>query len=78
MEKANLYEADLSGANLEQANLLRADLRGTNLTNVNLDKTNLTGAIYGKIIASEKEKKQIDTIFPQGFNPIKAGMILIE
>jgi len=35
-EKANLYEADLCGANLRGANLGGADLRGANLYAANL------------------------------------------
>ena len=49
------------------------------MTNADLEQTNLSGAIYRKISTLEKETKENpNTIFSQGFDPIKAGMIRIE
>jgi hypothetical protein len=42
--KANLYEADLRGADLREANLYEADLRGANLRGADLGGANLRGA----------------------------------
>jgi len=45
---ANLYKADLSGANLYGANLSKANLIGANLYEANLSKANLYEAnLYG-------------------------------
>jgi uncharacterized protein YjbI with pentapeptide repeats len=45
---ANLYGANLDGANLTRANLYGANLDGANLTRANLDGANLYGAnLYG-------------------------------
>ena len=43
-ERANLYEANLYGANLREANLYGANLYGANLREANLYGTNLYGA----------------------------------
>ena len=43
-ERADLYNADLSGANLSEANLSDADLSGSNLYEANLYKADLSGA----------------------------------
>ena len=44
LSKANLFEADLSGANLSRANLSRANLSGANLFEANLSRADLSGA----------------------------------
>ena len=43
-KKANLNEADLSGANLRGANLNEANLRGADLRGADLSRANLSGA----------------------------------
>ncbi len=43
-ERADLYGANLSGANLSRANLSGADLSGANLSGANLSRANLYGA----------------------------------
>ena len=43
-KRADLYGADLSGANLSRANLFGANLYGANLSRVNLSGANLSGA----------------------------------
>jgi uncharacterized protein YjbI with pentapeptide repeats len=68
---ANLTDASLINANLTAANLGldnlggATSLRGANLTNAILDRTNLSGAVFDK-----------RTVFPVGFDPNAAGMIL--
>lgn len=62
LDNADLREADLQGGTLQKANLLGADLREAKLDNANLE-----GAAYN-----------LKTKFPQGFNPAKQKMILIE
>ena len=42
--QANLYKADLSGADLSRANLSEADLYGANLSRANLSEADLYGA----------------------------------
>ena len=68
---ADLSEADLSGANLRNANLqftnlFAANLSAANLKGVNLNEANLQKALFDEM-----------TIFPQGFDPIKAGACLM-
>ena len=47
-ERANLFRADLSGANLHGANLFDANLSGADLSCANLSGANLSGAdLYG-------------------------------
>jgi uncharacterized protein YjbI with pentapeptide repeats len=63
--RARFQKADLSGANLTGADLSRANLRGTNLSGANLTSTNLSKAEYNA-----------STVFPAGFDPQAAGMVL--
>lgn len=68
---ANLRGADLTGALLQEADLSKASLAGArlygaNLFNANLNHTNLRGVLYDP-----------QTQFPSGFDPTKAGAILI-
>jgi uncharacterized protein YjbI with pentapeptide repeats len=68
---ANLINASLIGANLTGANLGldnlggATSLQGANLTNAVLDRANLSGALFDE-----------RTVFPAGFDPIAAGMVL--
>ena len=69
--RANLSKANLTGLNLRQSRLMNADLSNTNLSktklfDANLEGANLEGAIYNA-----------ETIFPTGFDPVKAGAYLI-
>jgi hypothetical protein len=68
---ADLSGADLRGAiineaNLSEANLSGADLSGAKLGYTNLSGANLSGAKYDK-----------NTNWPRGFDPQKAGAILV-
>jgi len=65
---ANLYEANLAGANLAGANLDRAYL-----TEADLRKVNLAGARANELVARAKANEL--TIWPEGFDPVAAGVI---
>jgi hypothetical protein len=54
--------ANLTGANLLGAFLFNADLSGANLIGANL-----SGAVY-----------DADTTWPEGFDPVAAGAVLVE
>ncbi len=64
LRSANLYGANLYGANLSGANLSSVDLRGADLRGADLRGVNLYGARYSQ-----------GTLFPDGFDPMKAGMV---
>ncbi len=70
LEGANLKGVDLWGADLWGANLKGANLEGANLEGANLERANLEGARY-----SYKDTVK-DTVWPQDFDPEKAGAII--
>jgi len=90
MEKANfanasLINANLTGADLRDANLTEANLAGANLTNTkligtNLQKAELTEADLSKAIIENANFEGVsyaeNTLWPNNFNPQKAGAIL--
>ena len=53
--------------NLEGDRLRGADLSGCDLSGFNLSKADLTGGKYN-----------LETIFPEGFDPSSAGMIKVD
>ncbi len=59
--------ADLRSANLQNANLSDADLSGADLSTADLTGADLLGAQYNT-----------ETIFPLGFDPVAAGMVLVS
>jgi uncharacterized protein YjbI with pentapeptide repeats len=61
---ADLSGTDLSGANLADANLIEVNLSGANLSGANLSRAYLEGA-----------KADVDTVWPEGFDPEAAGVI---
>ncbi|MBD2018562.1 pentapeptide repeat-containing protein [Microcoleus sp. FACHB-53] len=65
--KSNLYKANLSGAKLGNSDMRNADLRGADLSNTNLYSVNIQKAYFDE-----------ETIFPQDFNPLNAGMIYLS
>lgn len=67
LRKAILREASLKQTVLIGADLRDADLREADLQNAELNEASLSGARYSA-----------GTVFPSGFNPIAAGMKLIE
>lgn len=84
LERADLTFADFSdtcmlaqggsgGANLEGANLKGAELRGANLKGANLSGADLRAA---KMKGAYPEGAYYDgqTLFPDGFDPVKLGM----
>jgi hypothetical protein len=71
---ANLSFADLTGADLTRANLEGANLGWTNLTEANLEGADLTGAnLQGADLTGAKANE--DTTWPEGFDPVAAGVI---
>ena len=70
LSEANLVKANLSGADLRGSDLRGADLRMANLRGANLNETELNGAILNGAIVDQ------NTIYPVGFDPIDAGVIL--
>lgn len=89
---ANLDHADLSACNLDSADLRGSSLRGTKLVGANLRgaqlcRDNLGGptSLHGADLSSANldgadltgAEYDLFTIFPRGFDPHKAGCILV-
>ncbi len=64
LQRANLAGVNLQGADLSWAGLLRADLQRANLSGANLAEADLHGAVADE-----------DTAWPEGFDPVAAGVI---
>jgi len=77
LQQADLGGTDLSGANLEGANLRKAFLGGADLQNANLEGANLEGALYTDNSSPRMIPPVGPTIFPHGFVPQAAGMVLV-
>ena len=74
LRRENLKGADLTGANLRRADLTGADLTEANLEGANLKRANLEGAnLEGADLTEAKADE--DTTWPQGFDPVAAGVI---
>jgi uncharacterized protein YjbI with pentapeptide repeats/stress response protein SCP2 len=74
--RANLSKANLSGLKLRQWRLINADLSNANLSKTNLFDANLEGAnLEGAKL--QQALYNAETIFPTGFDPVKAGAYLI-
>lgn len=67
MERADLRDADFDGCNLGDTNLQYALLQGADFAGAGLREANLKFAFY-----------DARTVFPIGFDPITAGMILVD
>ena len=76
LRSSTLNRANLVGVNLTGANLIKANLTFTNLTNANLINANLTGADLTNAILT-KAKYSEKTKWPEGFDPVAAGAILV-
>jgi len=75
--RANLSKANLTGLNLRTSQLMKANLSNANLSNTNLLKANLEGAnLEGAKV--QQALYNAETIFPRGFDPVKAGACLID
>jgi uncharacterized protein YjbI with pentapeptide repeats len=82
LEEANVKYADLSYTNLAGANLRNTALVGSDLSNAqlvwaelygaNLEDTKVDGALFDSAYYDNK------TRWPLGFDPIKAGAILVS
>ena len=76
LSMANLSKANLTGLNLRSSQLMKADLSNANLSNTNLLMANLEGAnLEGAKLQQALYNAQ--TVFPRGFDPVKAGACLI-
>ncbi|MEG4856329.1 pentapeptide repeat-containing protein [Microcoleus sp. K1-B6] len=74
--RANLTKANLTGLNLRESKLMKADLSNANLSDTNLLMANLEGAnLEGSKLQQALYNAQ--TVFPRGFDPVKAGAYLI-
>ena len=82
---AYLARADFSGSNLSKARFVGAYLRGAVLTGADLSGADFTravlnGAHLGFTILSgtnfEQAKANRNTIWPKGFDPVTAGVVL--
>ncbi|MEG4245301.1 pentapeptide repeat-containing protein [Microcoleus sp. MON2_D6] len=74
--RANLSKANLTGLNLRESKLMKADLSNANLSDTNLLMANLEGAnLEGAKLQQALYNAQ--TVFPRGFDPVKAGACLI-
>ncbi|WP_289501230.1 pentapeptide repeat-containing protein [Gloeocapsopsis sp. IPPAS B-1203] len=73
---ANLTATNLSGADLRAARLMNMDLSHANLSHANLLGANLEGANLQNVKLQEA-LYNTNTVFPDGFDPIKAGAYLI-
>ncbi len=69
LSQTNLRGADLSYANLSEANLQSSDLRGASLIG-----TDLRAALLETADLKEADYDPVTTRFPQGFDPVYAGM----
>ena len=63
----SLQRVDLGGANLRGTNLRSADLSGANLSGADLSEAHLGSARYNA-----------DTKWPEGFDPVAAGAVLVD
>jgi uncharacterized protein YjbI with pentapeptide repeats len=64
---SNLQRADLRGARLWSSHLGYANLRGANLSDADLSGSILAGAVY-----------DAHTRWPEGFDPVTAGAVLVR
>ena len=73
--EANLVGAKLEGANLSGVWLINSNLRGANLYGADLREANLRGA---DLTGANLERAVADgrTVWPDGFDPVAAGVIL--
>ena len=80
-ERADLYKADLSGANLSGANLYKVNLRGANLHRANLYKSDLSGAnlyesglIRANLIGAKLYKADLSEAYLNGADLSEANL----
>ena len=68
LSRQDFSDANLSGAYLSGADLTEADLTGARLSGARLSGADLIGARLSGAIADS------ETIFPDGFDPVDAGV----
>jgi uncharacterized protein YjbI with pentapeptide repeats len=77
LERADLRGADLAGADLARTTLDKADLNWAVLNGANLEGSDLREALIGKGTHLSGANYSISTYWPVGFDPKKAGAVLI-
>jgi hypothetical protein len=81
LSHADLWGADLCDANLRYANLSHADLRGANLSHASLGNADLSHADLCDANLRRADlcdaKADADTIWPDGFDPVAAGVEML-
>jgi uncharacterized protein YjbI with pentapeptide repeats len=78
LEAANLMEANLQSAYLVSSDLNHANLEGANLEKANLQNANLAKITFNENTKWTNAKYNIETIWPEGFDPDGAGAIFVE
>ncbi len=78
LQWANLREADLTLVNLDDAKLSEANLSTAILLEADLNRTDLSRAKYSKNSEDWSGASIMDTIWPHGFDPEKAGAIRVD
>ena len=77
LREANLDDALLGNANLEGANLEGANLQGANLHRAILNRANLKQALLD-LARLDGAKADAETVWPAGFDPHRAGVVLTD
>jgi uncharacterized protein YjbI with pentapeptide repeats len=73
---ANLKGANLKGTILKGARLSRANLAGASLVSADLSDADLGGADLGRADFTQAQYSK-ETVWPGGFDPVRAGAILV-
>jgi uncharacterized protein YjbI with pentapeptide repeats len=77
LRRSDFRNANLSNSTLENAVCCFANFSGADLTEANLVNANLVGAnLLGTIMSNAKYNEA--TVFPNGFDPVSAGMVAID
>lgn len=76
LKYSSLENADCENASFEGANMICTNIKGCNLKNANLCGANLKGTIMNEKTNFANARYDENTIFPEGFNPIKYNMKL--
>jgi uncharacterized protein YjbI with pentapeptide repeats len=82
LDRAQLQRAILGVADLQGASLVGADLQGATLDKAKLERANLGGASLREVRLNGAQLQNAlsdpKTIWPEGFDPHRAGVLLID
>lgn len=87
VRSANLQRANLTDAGLNMAKFQASDLTSANLTNADVGRTSFEGACLKRAVMKCRRLEMailrdatfdVDTEWPEGFDPMAAGAILIN